>query len=193
MALFRDEEGTLQREITDEAVVLFSDIRSFTTLSEQQSPEEVVEMLNQYFEIWSETVDQYGGIIERFIGDAIQVIFFESRVKNTHQTAIECAIKVREKIISWNYERKRAGLFEVRNGIGIASGSIRFTILGNKFKRHFVSQGKPVLHAEELEAISSYGRSSCIISDNRTMKFLMNQYDFESWHYHNQTVYELKE
>ena len=62
-------------EITDNASSTISDIRSFTTLSEQQSPEEVVEMLNQYFEIWSETVDQYGGIIERFIGDAIQVIF----------------------------------------------------------------------------------------------------------------------
>ena len=48
------------------------------------------------------------------------------------------------------------------------------------------------MQAEELEAMSSYGRSSCIISDNRTMELLMNQYDFESWHHHNQTVYELK-
>ena len=45
LVLFRDEKGSLQREITDEAVVIFSDIRSFTTLSEQQSPEEIVEML----------------------------------------------------------------------------------------------------------------------------------------------------
>ena len=191
--LFRDENGSLQREITDNAVVLFSDIRSFTTLSEQQSPEEVVEMLNQYFEIWAETVDQYGGVIERFIGDAIQVIFFESKVRNTHQTAIECAIKVREKILSWNIERQQANQFEVKNGIGIASGKIRFTILGNSVKRHFVSQGKAVLHAEELEAISAYGRFSCIISDGHTMRVLNDQYDFEDWNHKNQTVFELKE
>ena len=192
LVLFRDEKGSLQREITDEAVVLFSDIRSFTTLSEQQSPEEIVEMLNQYFEIWAEIVSQYGGIIERFIGDAIQVIFFESKVKNMHQTAIECAIKVRQKILNWNSKRRQSGHFEVSNGIGIATGTIRFTILGNRVKRHFVSQGKPVIHAEELEAISAYGKTTCIITDRRTTELLIDQYDFESWQYRSQTVYELK-
>tara|TARA_Y100000589_G_scaffold213866_1_gene201762 strand:- start:3927 stop:6392 length:2466 start_codon:yes stop_codon:yes gene_type:complete len=190
--LFRDENGSLQREIMDNAVVLFSDIRSFTSLSEQQSPQEVVEMLNQYFEIWAETVEQYGGIIERFVGDAIQIIFFESKVRNTHQTAIECAIKVREKILCWNIKRQRTNQFEVKNGIGIASGKIRFTILGNSVKRHFVSQGTPVFHAEKLESISVHGRFSRIISDSRTMGLLNNQYDFEQWTHENQVVFELK-
>ena len=97
------------------------------------------------------------------------------------------------KILSWNYKRQQAGKFEVRNGIGISSGTISFTILGNSVKRHFVSQGKPVFKAEELEAISAYGRSSCIVSDIRTMEVLIDQYDFESWNYNKQTVYELKE
>lgn len=191
--LFRAQDGQLQRELCDDAVVMFSDIRSFTTLSEQQSPEEVVRMLNQYFEIWSETVNRYGGVIERFIGDAIQVVFFRTRVKNTQQSAIECAIKTREKIMEWNIERHQRGEFVVKNGIGLASGNIRFTILGNSVKRHFVSQGEAVVRAEELEAISAYGKSSCIVSDRETMQLLDEQYDFIRWMHEDQLIFELKE
>ena len=43
-----------------------------------------------------------------------------------HQTAIECAIKVRQKILNWNSKRRQSGHFEVSNGIGIATGTIRF-------------------------------------------------------------------
>lgn len=191
--LFRDKEGRLQRELADNAVVMFSDIRSFTTLSEQQTPEEVVAMLNQYFEIWAETVSRYGGVIERFIGDAIQVIFFQTKVRNTQQAAIECAIKTREKIMEWNLARQARGEFVVKNGIGLATGDIRFTILGNSVKRHFVSQGEAVIKAEELEAISAYGKSTCIVSDRATMQLLDGQYDFIRWTHEDQLIFELKE
>ena len=191
--LFRDKEGRLQRELADNAVVMFSDIRSFTRLSEQQTPEAVVIMLNQYFEIWAETVSRYGGVIERFIGDAIQIVFFKSKVRNTQQAAIECAIKTREKIMEWNLEREARGEFGVKNGIGLATSDIRFTILGNSVKRHFVSQGEAVTKAEELEAISAYGKSTCIVTDRATMQVLDGQYDFIRWTHEDQLIFELKE
>ena len=98
LSLMSDENGGLKDQVEGNAAVLFSDIRSFTTISETHDALEVVEMLNEYFEIWQKAVQKRGGVIERFIGDAVVVIFFEQFSNQYHQDAVQCALDVMEKM-----------------------------------------------------------------------------------------------
>lgn len=123
------ELGGIKREIS----VLFSDIRNFTTISERLNPEEVVEMLNTYFERACNAVLDEGGTIDKFIGDAIMVQFGAPVHYDDHaDRALRAAVKIREvakEFESWMEER-----FGDRNlprfgiGIGINSG---YAVIGN--------------------------------------------------------------
>ena len=172
-----DESGENQG-YSGKAAVLFSDIRSFTTISETHDPEEVVKMLNDYFSIWQQKVERYQGVIDCFIGDAVRVVFFESNTKHYHQVAVQCALEVIEELAHFNSQRDSAGQFEVKIGVGIASGEIRFSVVGNEQKMEFLVLGKPVNLSETLETESIRGQSSRIILDQTTYEQTKYHFDF---------------
>jgi class 3 adenylate cyclase len=166
LRLFSADDGSLRDFIQDEACVVFSDIRSFTTISEQQEPEKIVEMLNDYFTIWQSVVEKYDGIIERFIGDAIVVIFFRRFSERYAQDAVNSACEVMQALADFNHQRDLSGLFTIKNGIGVACGEIGFGILGDEKRRHFFAMGEAVKKAEELEAATKKGRFTHIFADS---------------------------
>jgi len=178
LRLFKSDSGQLETEISDDAVVVFSDIRSFTTISETYEPEEIVNMLNSYFSIWQAKVQKHGGVIEKFIGDAVVVIFFKKNSPHYLHQAVQASVEAMKELIHFNRDREENGLFAIENGVGICAGRIDFGIIGNESKRHFFASGKPVIQAEVLEAESKHGKHTHILTDAKVYTELHYQYDF---------------
>ncbi len=80
------------------ATVLFSDIRGFTAMTERSSPEEVVQFLNGYFSMWDEAVKAHNGWIDKFIGDAVMVIFDRGTEQENNVSAMQCSEEIFQKL-----------------------------------------------------------------------------------------------
>ena len=113
----------------EEITIMFTDIRKFTTLSEQLSPEEVVGILNQYFESMNKIVFKYNGTLDKYIGDAI-MCFWNAPVKQPDhaERAVKCAIEMVEELKNLNQIFKEQGKPELAIGVGINTG---YAIVGN--------------------------------------------------------------
>jgi class 3 adenylate cyclase len=157
-----------------EAVILFSDIRSFTTLSEKYQAETIVEMLNSYFTEMAEVISQNGGIIDKLIGDAIQAVFYRSSdLLPPEYRAAKAALTMQDRLIAFNKKRKQKGLFTVENGVGIASGTVISGRVGTETGKLDATVLGKVLHkAENLEALSRHAKFSQILIDNPTREIL---------------------
>jgi len=177
--LFTDSHGRLMDQVEDKACVLFSDIRSFTSISETYAAEEIVEMLNEYFTIWESEVRKRGGVIEKFIGDAVVVLFFGCKDKNYIQNAVETALSMRQKLDEFNSLRQSKGQFTIRNGMGIATSTMKFSVIGNQKKRHFYSDSLAMSEAEELESMTKFGKYTQIYASDPVVCALASAYD---WH-----------
>lgn len=108
-----------------QVTVLASDIRSFTTITEKYSPEEVVEMLNEYFTAMEEAITNEGGTIDKFVGDAINAVFYNDSSKSSAaERACKAATKMLNKLQHLNTKRENEKKFTIKNGIGIATGEV---------------------------------------------------------------------
>ena len=96
MASKRAVKGVRDRK---EATVLFSDIRGFTSMSEKMQPEDVVNMLNTYFDKQTEVVQNTGGDIDKFVGDELMAVFKGNQMADQ---AVECALKIQEQVQKLN-------------------------------------------------------------------------------------------
>src|SRR5688572_4833336 len=102
------------------ATVLFSDIRDFTTLTEQLGPQATVSLLNEYFEIMVECVQREGGMLDKFIGDAMMAAFgIPVAHDDDEDRAVRAAIAMIRALDAWNKDRTEHGKAPVRIGIGI--------------------------------------------------------------------------
>src|SRR5207237_6660184 len=90
--------------------VLFSDIRNFTTLSEQSSAEEIVGMLNEYFSRMMEPIFKYDGMLDKFIGDALMALFgVPLPLENDALCAVQAALEMRLALRRYNRYRTLQG------------------------------------------------------------------------------------
>ncbi len=177
--LLSNERGELNNQIEDNAAVLFCDIRSFTSISESHEPGKVVDMLNEYFEMWQIAVQKRGGVIERFIGDAVVVIFFERFSQQYTQDAVQCAMDIMAQMSSFNQQRFQKNQFTVKNGIGISQGKVRFSVMGDQIKKHLFASGKAVIQSEKLESLSKNGKTSMIMVDQNIYETTRYAFDYQ--------------
>ncbi|MCO4780836.1 MAG: adenylate/guanylate cyclase domain-containing protein [Candidatus Cloacimonetes bacterium] len=192
--LLRSGSGKIDTKYSGNAVVLFSDIKSFTKISETRDPQEVVDMLNDYFSIWQEKIERNGGIVDRFIGDAISVVYFEKSSHNFIQQAIQTSVEVMEALQKLNKTRKENGEFVIENGVGLVFGEVYFSMVGDENKMEFLIQGIPVALSEYLEGQSRYSNHSHIILDPYIKKAAEYQYDFAEFEVEDKSLgkfYEL--
>jgi class 3 adenylate cyclase len=158
--------GKIETKATSvSATILFSDIRSFTTLTEEHPPEQIVEMLNDYMTEMEMPIEQQGGTIEKFIGDAIMAVFLPEIGKEHHTIrAIKAAKGMFRKLQAFNKSRAQKNLFQIQIGAGIATGPVLMGTLGNKEGRQdFTITGSTVNIAANMEKISKYGKHSKIV------------------------------
>jgi len=144
--------------------ILFSDIESFTTLCEKNDASSIAEMLNTYFEYWNTIVKKYNGTVDKYIGDAIMVIFGLDEKANPCDLAVECALE------AYN---NRAMLFDLLNkrnlpvpsgfGIGCHYGELIIGDIGSKDRKNFTVIGDTVNIASRLESITRKVKNKVIV------------------------------
>ena len=163
------EKNNEQRITKSNVTILSSDIRSFTTISEQNEPEVVVSLLNDYFTLMEESIVKYGGSIEKIVGDAISAAFYEDKSPEYAMNACKAALEMRESLKRFNEERKTKGLFTIENGIGLATGSVMIGFAGEKSRRReFLLIGNIIKLAENLESKTKQAVSSKVFIDKPT-------------------------
>ena len=147
--------------------VLFSDIRSYTTLTEKLQAEEVVVMLNKYFEVMVDVVFKYGGTLDKYIGDALMAVFGSPAPLEDHAwCAMQTAVKMREKLALFNQERMANGELPISIGMGVHSDEVVSGNIGSSKRMELTSIGDGVNLASRLEGASKQYGTDLIISDN---------------------------
>jgi len=141
--------GGSRRYIT----VLFTDVRGFTSLSESMSAEDVTYIMNRALTAQVEAVRQYGGTIDKFIGDALMAFWNAPLDIDRHENAaVDCAIQMRKNMDKLNLELVDADLPPVSIGIGINSGEAIVGNMGSDTRFDYTCIGSPVNEAARLES-----------------------------------------
>jgi len=145
--------------------VLASDIRGFTSISEREAPEIVVGLLNDYFTLMESAITAEGGLIDRYVGDAIIAVFRHDQMNDAPLRACRAAVKMRALLAELNLKRSESGEFVIDNGIGIATGlAVTADIGGRGSRREFLITGEVVDCAESLEiSTKSYSHTAIVI------------------------------
>ena len=138
-----------------EATILFSDLRGFTAYSESQTPEELVAQLNEYFTEIGAAVEREGGVIDKFIGDAIMAIFGAPTVASDHaDRALKASLGIINAEDRLNQKRAERGQPPLRTGIGISTGSVVAGAIGSPSRCNYTVIGNAVNLASRIEALT---------------------------------------
>ncbi len=147
--------GGDRREIT----AFFSDIQGFTTISEKLDPAALVSLLNECLSAMTEIILQEGGIIDKYIGDAIVAIFGAPLDQPDHATrAVRAALRCQAKLVELRQSWAARGLPELRMRIGLNSGTAVVGNMGSQQRFDYTMMGDTVNLASRLESAASvYG------------------------------------
>ena len=133
------------------ATVMFVDIREFTSMSENIQAAEVLQMLNEYYEMVVDIVFTHEGTVDKYIGDEIMVIWGAPVSHDDDPArAIRAAVDIRRKLINFNRMRVSQGKKEIRIGIGINTGNVVAGYIGSSQTMSYSVVGDPVNTASRL-------------------------------------------
>jgi adenylate cyclase len=148
------------------ATILFSDIRGFTTLTEQLGPQETVHFLNEYFEIMVDCISREGGILDKFIGDAIMAGFgIPQSTGDDEDRGLRAALAMIDRLKAWNSSRIDAGKPPINIGIGLNSDGVISGNIGSKKRMDYTMIGDGVNLAARLESACKQYNASILISE----------------------------
>jgi len=137
------------------AVVLFADIRGFTSLSEKTSPEEIVKLLNQFFERMVKIVQNHQGVIDKFIGDNMMAVWgIPHTVVDAERKAVSAALEMLDEVARWNLELKSQGYPEIGVGIGLNTGQVVAGSIGSSEHMEYTVIGDTVNTAQRAESVA---------------------------------------
>ncbi|MBX5483363.1 MAG: adenylate/guanylate cyclase domain-containing protein [Myxococcaceae bacterium] len=147
--------------------VLFSDIRGFSTFSEAHPPEEIVSRLNAYFDRMVEAIARSGGVVDKFIGDAVMATFGGfSVVASPCDAAFAAACAMRTELERLNETWTQAGKSPFQNGIGLDFGEVVQGPLGSERRKDFTVVGDVVNTASRLEGLTKDHNFPIILSES---------------------------
>ena len=149
-----------------EVAILFSDIRDFTPLTERSGAVDVVEMLNLSFSEWDRVSAVHGGIIDKFIGDAVMILFEQGPAGDPARDAVRCGLAMLDGYRALRARMEERGLpAPSAIGVGIAYGPVILGNIGSDRRRNYTAIGDIVNTASRLEgACKEHGRR-LIVSD----------------------------
>ncbi len=147
--------------------VLFSDIRSFTSISETMEPRALLDFLNEYFSGMVESVMQHHGVVDKFIGDAIMAVF-GAPVPHPDDPihAVKAALDMRARLLKLNDAFRARGLPELRTGIGLHSGQVVAGNMGHTQRMEYTVIGDAVNLASRLEGMTKELKCDVILSED---------------------------
>lgn len=145
--------------------VYFSDIRSFTDFTERHTAEEVVDMLNGYFEIMVGIIIKHNGVVDKFIGDAIMAVW-GAPTPTDHDThdAIAACMEMREGLVRFNEKRVAEGKEPILMGAGVHTGSVISGTIGSDERMEYTVIGDAVNTAARIEASTKEFGTDLLVS-----------------------------
>ena len=158
------------------ATVLFSDVRGFTTISEALGPQGIVALLNEYFTIMVDCISKEGGMLDKFIGDAIMAVFgLPLPHTDDEDRAVRATIAMISGLRKWNKERIANGQLTIDMGIGLNTDTIVSGNIGSPKRMDYTVIGDGVNLAARLESACKQYSARILISEN-TYKKLKGTY-----------------
>ncbi len=150
-----------------EITVMFADIRGFTSLSEKRKAEDVSSLLNEYFSELEPIITKYNGVINKFIGDAVLVIFGDPTEDKYHaQNAAKCAYELRKKVKQIRERWITEGKPKIDIGIGINTGEAFIGNVGTSNRFEYTVIGDTVNIASRIEDYNKIYKTHILISEN---------------------------
>ena len=161
------EKIELGKAESDTISILFSDIRSFTKLSESLNPQELLNLLNAYFKRMGVPIKEHDGFIDKFIGDAIMALFDSPDLSDREEAlnAIEASIEMHRHLNDYNRHRESCGYVPIEIGIGIHTGKVIIGTVGTVDRMESTVLGDVVNVASRLEGLTKHYRSKIIVSE----------------------------
>lgn len=163
-----------------EAVIFFSDIRGFTALSEMMEPEQVVEMLNEYMTSMVAVIRSHGGIVDKYVGDAIMALWGIpiGNANDVHQ-AVKACLGMRLELAKLNEKRKSRGQPVLKIGMGLNLGRVIAGNIGSDEKMEYTVIGDSVNLASRIESMTKEYGTDLLISKT-VYERVQSAYLFES-------------
>jgi adenylate cyclase len=150
---------------TKEATIFFSDIRSFTAMSEKLAPHDVVAFLNDYMTRMVACVDKTHGVVDKYIGDAIMAVWgVPYSVGNDTENAIDGALMMREALREYNASREGTVKPFIKIGCGINSGPVVAGQIGSNERMEYTVIGDAVNLASRIESLNKPFRTDILVS-----------------------------
>ncbi|MCL1472870.1 ATP-binding protein [Argonema antarcticum] len=146
-------------QVQQEMTVMFSDIRSFTTLSEAMTPQETFNFINSYLSQVSPVIRQHNGFIDKYIGDAIMALFPESA-----NDAVQAAIAMQKEVAKYNQLRQKQGYVPIAIGIGLHTGNLMLGTIGESERMETTVIADAVNLASRLEGLTKLYGAGILIS-----------------------------
>jgi adenylate cyclase len=141
-----------------EVTTLFADIRGFTTYSESESPQEVVDMLNGFFTAASEVIFRHEGNLDKFIGDCVMATWGPpSQHPDDPARALRAALEIQDAVRTLNAQRAADGLAPIEVGVGINTGQAVVGYMGSDVRHEFTAIGDSVNTASRLCGVAEPG------------------------------------
>src|SRR5262249_3686849 len=162
--------------VNQRVTVLFADIRGFTPMSESMEPGRVVEILNEYFTRVTEVIFDCGGMVDKYIGDAVMAVFGAPVSKgNDAANAVNAAVQIQRLLIELNRDAEARQWPELRVGIGINTGLATAGNIGSPRRLDYTVIGDTVNTASRLMSNAAPGQ---ILISHATVAEAGNEFEF---------------
>jgi len=157
--------------------ILFSDIRSFTSISEKMKAQELVLLLNEYFTEMVSTIMAEDGVVAKYIGDAIMAVFGAPVPKEDDAVrAVRAAVRMRKALAALNERLATRGVPPIQTGIGIHTGEVVAGNIGSEARMEYTVIGDAVNLASRLESNTKELGVAVLISDD-TYRLVAEQFE----------------
>jgi adenylate cyclase len=162
-----ETEGLAQSRLA-EVTCLFADIRGFTTLAENDSPQEVVDMLNEFFTAMANVVFRHEGNLDKFIGDCVMAVWGPPLSHpDDPARALQTALEMMDAVDELNEKRKSQGRKPIEVGIGVNTGQAVVGYMGSVERHEFTAIGDTVNTASRLCGLAKGGE---VLATGMTMQ-----------------------
>ncbi len=161
------EGGAVVKGRRQEVTALFTDIRDFTTISEQHSPEDVVDILSAYFELLNAIAEEHGGTVVQYLGDSIFVIWNAPAEDPRHvENGCRCALAMKAGVERLNEANRQAGRPELFTRFGVHTGPAVVGSFGALSRQQYTAMGDTINVASRLEGLNKDYNTAILVSGN---------------------------
>lgn len=162
-------ELKLGDHIKKDMTIFFSDIRSFTAMSESLTPEESFAFINSYLSRVVPVIDEYGGFIDKYMGDGIMALFAE---EGGADSAVSSGVAIQTKMVEYNGHRAKVNYKPISMGIGIHTGTLMLGVVGVPGRMEGTVISDAVNLSSRLQSIAKAFNIPLVISESTFMQLL---------------------